>query len=286
MFDIITVGSATIDIFIDTKNKLFKKQVPFGEKILIDNLYLDTGGGAINTAVAFTRLGLKTGCLTQVGSEFEPPKEIDSNLIIRNNNLLTDHSIILDATGKDRTILVYKDASKKLDFSEIKLPKTKWFYLASMPMQFLKKFVNFVETLQCNVSTDKPNIALNTRKAPKALLDKAEILILNKEEAELLGRDAINRVSAQGIVVITDKDKEIKAYTKNKIFKIMPHKNIKCLERTGAGDAFASGFTAGMILKNNINLALKLGLANSESVIQHYGAHNKLLTWQEAQHYV
>lgn len=266
MYDIITVGSATIDIFIDTANKLFRERVPFGEKILIDKLHIDTGGGAINTAVAFTRLGLKTGCLTKVGAGFPCPKEIDDSLIIRDNNLLTDHSIILDATGKDRTILVYKDASTKLDFSEIKLPKTKWFYMASMPMELLEKFADL-----------NAKFALNTRKAPTKLLDKTEILILNKEEARAMGKD----IKRAKICVITDKDKPIKAFYKNKIYKIMPHKNIKCLERTGAGDAFASGFTAGIILKDDIDFALKLGLANSESVIQHYGAQNKLLTWHE-----
>ena len=270
MYDIITVGSATIDIFVDTANKLFREHVPFGEKILIDKLYLDIGGGAINTGVAFTRLGLKTGVLAQVGAGFPCPKEIDDSLIIRDKNLLTDHSIILDATGKDRTILVYKDASIKLDFSEIKLPKTKWIYLSSMPLKFLNDFVGVIHELPL-----QPKFALNTRKAPKELLDKADILILNKEEAEAMGLD----VKRPKICVITDKDNPIKAFHKNKIYKITPHKNIKCLERTGAGDAFASGFVAGFIKTQDINFALKLGLANSESVIQHYGAQNKLLTW-------
>lgn len=267
MYDIITIGSATIDIFVDTADKLFRKRAPFGEKILIDKLHLDIGGGAINTGVAFTRLGLKTGVLAQVGAQFIAPKEIDSSLIIRDKNLLTDHSIILDATGKDRTILVYKDASTKLDFSKIKLPKTKWIYLSSMPVKFLRNFINI-----------NAKFALNTRQAPKKLLDKTEILILNKQEAEAMGPD----IKRPKICVITDKNNPVKAFYQNKIYKIMPHKKIKCVERTGAGDAFASGFVAGYIKTNNINFALKLGLANSESVIQHYGAQNKLLTWEEA----
>jgi len=269
MYDIITIGSATIDIFVDTANKLFRKRPPFGEKILIDKLHIDTGGGAINTAIAFTRLGLKTGCLTKVGPRFIAPKEIDDSLIIRDKNCLTDHSVILDATGRDRTILVYKDASAKLTWDEIDKSKleTKWFYISSMPMELLEKFADL-----------NAKFALNTRKAPKRLLDKAEILILNKEEAEAMGPD----IKRPKICVITDKDNPIKAFHKNKVFEITPHKNIKCLERTGAGDAFASGFTAGIILKDDIDFALKLGLANSESVIQHYGAQNKLLTYDEA----
>lgn len=274
MYDIITIGSATIDIFVDTANKLFRERVPFGEKILIDKLHIDTGGGAINTAVAFTRLGLKTGCLTKVGPQFIAPKEIDDSLIISDPNAFTDHSIILDATGKDRTILVYKDASQKLNWDEIDQDKlkTKWFYLASMPIKFLENFINLGAKIALNTSQ------YLAQQKPKKILDKTDILIVNQQEAELLGKD----IKRAKIYVITDKDKPIKAFYKNKIYKIMPHKNIKCLERTGAGDAFASGFVAGYIKKQDINFALELGLANSESVIQHYGAQNKLLTWDQA----
>ena len=43
MFDITTIGSATIDIFVNTKNKLFKDQIPFGEKILLDDIHIFPG---------------------------------------------------------------------------------------------------------------------------------------------------------------------------------------------------------------------------------------------------
>ena len=61
----------------------------------------------------------------------------------------------------------------------------------------------------------------------------------------------------------------------------MPH-NIKVVERTGAGDAFSSGFLAGWIKTQDIERALKIALANSESEIQYLGTHNKILTWEEA----
>ena len=56
----------------------------------------------------------------------------------------------------------------------------------------------------------------------------------------------------------------------------MGHK-IKVVERTGAGDAFASGFVAGQIAGRSIMDSLKLGLKESESVIRYFGAKNKLL---------
>jgi sugar/nucleoside kinase (ribokinase family) len=51
---------------------------------------------------------------------------------------------------------------------------------------------------------------------------------------------------------------------------------------TGAGDALASGFLSAFIRTNNADLALKIGLANSQSEISGYGTKNRLLTWNEA----
>ena len=57
---------------------------------------------------------------------------------------------------------------------------------------------------------------------------------------------------------------------------------MKVIETTGAGDAFASSFLSGIIRKNDIVFAIKLGVTNAESVITHHGAKDKLLTLKEA----
>jgi ribokinase len=279
MFDIITVGSATIDIFVDTGDKLFKERVPFGDKVLIDKFHIDTGGGATNTAVAFSRLGFDVGCLAKIGKGSQEifdvlEKEgVDTSLLVKDLGVATEHSIILDTTGKDRTILVHKDASLKFDWSEVsKDLKTKWFYLASMPVEFLENFISLGAKIALNTSQ------YLAEKRPAKLLDVTDILVLNKEEAELLGND----IKRAKIVVITDKDNPVRAYSKGKEYTIEPHKNVKAVERTGAGDAFAAGFVSGIIKTGDIEKALKLALLNSESVIGHYGAKNKLLTWEEA----
>jgi sugar/nucleoside kinase (ribokinase family) len=71
--------------------------------------------------------------------------------------------------------------------------------------------------------------------------------------------------------VITNRDKEVSAYDGEKFYSIIPHK-LKVIERTGAGDAFASGFVAGQMIGKSIENSLKLGLEESESVIKHKGA--------------
>jgi len=115
-------------------------------------------------------------------------------------------------------------------------------------------------------------------------LKLCDILILNHEEAQMLvrkrieGRKLLEALRDLGprIVVVTNKDKKTFAFDSEEIHSIIPHK-IKVIERTGAGDAFASGFVAGQIAGKTIQESLKLGLEESESVIRYFGAKNNLI---------
>jgi sugar/nucleoside kinase (ribokinase family) len=49
------------------------------------------------------------------------------------------------------------------------------------------------------------------------------------------------------------------------------------VDRTGAGDAFGSGFVTGYIEKKNIADAIQLGTANATACLQQLGATNGLL---------
>ncbi len=107
-----------------------------------------------------------------------------------------------------------------------------------------------------------------------------DILILNKEEAMMLTRkkdllQGLHDITG-GIIVITDKNRKIQAYDGKKKYSLMPNK-IRVVERTGAGDAFASGFVGGQIAGKDLEYSLKAGLRESESVIKYFGAKNNLL---------
>ena len=74
MYDVICIGSATVDCFISTGKKLFQKtanrayvKVPFGTKILVEQMQFSTGGGGSNTAVGFARLGFKAALISKMG---------------------------------------------------------------------------------------------------------------------------------------------------------------------------------------------------------------------------
>ncbi len=77
-YDVISVGSASIDVFIGSKSKDIEMQkihahedvcMPIGAKILLGKLYADVGGAGVNSSISFSRLGFKTGLLSKLGKD-------------------------------------------------------------------------------------------------------------------------------------------------------------------------------------------------------------------------
>jgi ribokinase len=305
VYDVVTVGSALKDIFVDTGLKTMKAHnkrliaYPVGFKIAVNDIKFSIGGGATNTAVGFSKMGLKTAFLGKIGND-ETAKEIIDMLkkekidfIGKQENTTTGHSIILDSFHHNRTILTYKGPSDNLKMSDVKLNKikTKWLYLASSMKQTLetqKKLATYAKKNKIKVAFNPSEyeVKLGLEKL-KPILTKTNLLIFNREEAEILTKEKtipkiFKKLNGLGIstIVITNRENEVNAYHMGKTYKVLP-KKIKPVEMTGAGDSFACGFLSGMIKTNDVNFALKVGLVNSESVISQYGAKNKLLTWRE-----
>ena len=80
MFNIITIGSATMDVFVEsddanivsvcTKNKKSEfMSYPYGAKVEITDFDSQVGGGGVNTAVNFANLGFKTSVICKIGDD-------------------------------------------------------------------------------------------------------------------------------------------------------------------------------------------------------------------------
>jgi ribokinase len=295
MFDIITFGSSVVDIFVDTDLREKGKFMvyPVGSKILIKNMTFNIGGGGTNTAVAFSRFGLKTGYIGRVGKDFGGEQILDLlkkekieffGKVETNSQVIGGYSIVLDSKENDRTILTYKGINDEIRLSDIKLNEiqTKWLYFSSLLGNSFKtqeKLATLLHHKGVKIAFN-PSEYLIKKENLKSILKLCEILILNKEEAELLTKEkdlllGLRKLGPK-IVVITNRDKEVLAYDGSNKYSIIPHK-LKVVERTGAGDAFASGFVAGQISGKSIKDSLKLGLEESESVIEHKGAKIGLL---------
>ena len=308
-FDVITVGSSTVDVFVSTnvetigkkRNHKVKKMLayPLGSKLLIKELKVTTGGGGTNTAVSFSRLGNKVAYLGKLGNDengniiLNKLKKEKIKFIGVKGKEQTGYSVILDSKAHDRTILTHKGCNNNLKFKELRLSKlkTKWFYFSAMletSFKTLEKLSAFAKKNNINIAFNPSSyLAKKGAKYLKNILKNTTVLVLNKEEASSIVRgktteDLLKNLTKHGpqIAVITHGKNYVAAYDGNKFYKIKPHK-MKVVESTGAGDAFASTFVSSLIQNKNIETSLKAGLINAESVITHHGAKNKLLKSSE-----
>mgnify|MGYP001562364938 FL=1 len=78
LFDVVTIGNAKIDIFLQVHdtNKHFRLDpntgelcVKSGDKALIDQAYFLIGGNAANVSVGIVRAGFRTAIVAEIGSD-------------------------------------------------------------------------------------------------------------------------------------------------------------------------------------------------------------------------
>lgn len=292
-FDVVCFGSAVVDAFVKThfKEDSNKIMIPFGCKMLMKDLYFEVGGGGTNTSVAFSRLGLKTGYIGKVGNDKYGEQILDllkkEKITFLGNKVKGEtngFSVVLISKKLNRSILTYKGINNEIGNRDVKKFQTNFLYLSSLMEKSLKTQISLSKKLKKKGTkiAFNPSEYLIKEANLKDFLKLCDILIVNKEEAELLTKKK-NKLKGlseigPGIVVITDERRRVYCYDSKtgKTYSIDPPK-LKIVEKTGAGDAFSAGFVAGLIKKKPIEYCLKLGVREAGAVIKHIGAKNNLL---------
>ncbi len=310
-YDIITFGSATRDTFLRLKKEnyrivedelLSKKDICFslGSKIFIEDLRVASGGGGTNTACTFSKQGFKVAYCGKVGEDKRGEAvigalkkfRVDTIFVKKDKKYLTAYSAILSLPHEERTILIYRGAChfmKKEDIPWEKIKETKWFYLAPLSEKSALIFPTLVEFARKNKIKIVSNPGSGQINLPKEILnstlEKIDILILNREEASLLtkiqskdDKDFIKKLwSVTPAIIVITKGKEGSVVSDGKYIYRAGVPSVLPFEKTGAGDAFGSGFLSGLLEKNSIEYAIQLATANATSCIQKIGAKNGLL---------
>lgn len=310
MFDVVTFGSATRDIFVRSNGiKIIGSSefltgkamaVEAGGKIYIEELIFATGGGGTNCAATFALQQLKTAYVGLIGNDqggLEIFRELNDlgvncNFIKTTERAKTPYSIILSAPGKERSILVYEGASHLVSLADIpfeQLKQTKWFYLSGLAGEASKTFepiINFATDNKIKLAVNPGHYQLTENiDILKKLLNKIDILLVNQEEASLItGVDFKNETElfkkfdelVPGIAVMSKGKNGVAVADNRQIYSAgIPQSTY--VDRTGSGDAFGSGFVAVIIQGGSIVEAIQLGTANATSTIQKIGAKNGLL---------
>jgi len=309
-FDVVCVGNAKIDTFLTLRqanNHLRYAQdsnelcIKFGEKITVDKTEILVGGNAANVAVGASRLGLKTALVAEIGRDEFAQKiintlskeKVDISNVKQMEKQQSSFSVILNFKGERTIFSEHVKRSHDFNFENL---STKWIYLTSLGEKWLdayNKTADFVKKTSCRLAFNPGTLQIQSgRRSIENILLVTDILFVNKEEAEKVLN--INpQVSGQisnieallkdlqklgpKIVVITDgKNGSHAIDDKGNIVK----KGIvetQVIEKTGAGDAYSSGFLSALINNKSIADAMNLGAKNSASVIGKVGAQAGLL---------
>lgn len=297
MFDIITIGSATRDVFL--KGKFFvtsdKLSFDLGSKNDVEEINFFTGGGATNAAATFANLGLNTACVSRIGDDpggravLEDLKKfgINSSFVVKDKDFYTAYSVIL-STENGRVALVYRGTSEQFKTTDVPCNKlfAKWFYISSLAgnIKLLKNIFDCANEKKIRIAWNPGNGELKKGLSfLKPFLAKVGVLILNLQEVhELTGAnktlDIFKKIDelSDGMTVITNGMEGVEVCSGKTCYKASALGG-KAVESTGAGDAFGSGFVSGLILKNDVEYAIQLATANASSVVTKIGAKNGLL---------
>ncbi len=224
MFDVVTIGSATMDVFVEcedanivsvsTKNKKSEfMSYPYGAKVEMTDFDSRVGGGGINTACNFANLGYKTSAIFKIGDDIYSAgilksfkgSKVDLSNIICDKKISTGFSIILVSFQGDRTVLAHRGANAKIKKSDINfeaIKQAQLLYIAPLngeSTKVLDDLVTFAKendvTVCFNAGTSSIKKGFNYM---KKILENAHIVVLNKEEASM----------ATGIQVRPDTSKE------------------------------------------------------------------------------
>lgn len=318
-FDILSIGDVVTDAFIklidnqahvvENKNGDKWLAVPFATKIPFDHVeVVKAVGNASNAAVAFSRLGLKTGFVTNVGGDQEGrdiitalhKQDVDTRLVRVNSGKKSNYHYVL--WYKDERTILIKHEEYDYDWPHLRVKEIpRWVYFSSISEHALAYHDEVAEWL-----ADHPEVRLAFQPGTfqmkagarrlHALYKRTEVLILNREEAAYVGggkhsdiHDLFDHLHKLGpkIVIITDGPNGAYASDGQNRYRMPLYPDpAPPVDRTGAGDSFASTLVAALAKGMSLEDALCWAPINSMSVVQKVGAQAGLLRERELLKYL
>jgi ribokinase len=308
--DILSVGDVVTDVFI----KLLEDQadvqkdeegnkwllMPFGTKLPFDHAETIQGvGNASNAAVAFARLGLKSGFVTNIGGDQEgrdiiaalDKNDVDTRFVRVNPRKKSNVHYVL-WYKEERTILI-KHEEYDYHWPHLRpAEEPRWVYFSSISEHALEYHDQVADWLD-----DHPGVRLAFQPGTfqmqagterlKRIYQRSEVLVLNREEAAFVGggnhddlNDLFDHLHALGphIVIITDgPDGAYASDGQERLSMPLYPDPAPPVDRTGAGDAFASTLVAALVKGMSLEDSLRWAPINSMSVVQEVGAQAGLL---------
>lgn len=314
---ILAVGDIITDAFIKlsedhaetyTDDKGYKRlSFELGAKLPYDEVEIvQAVECSPNAAVSVSRLGLNASLMAWLGDDQPGQEMVDylkaqsvgtEDLVIEKGMKSNYHYVL--RYGADRTKLQrfedymyeWHEPSRRPDWLYLGVLGEKTWPLHEALLDYLADNSDIKLVFQPGMY----HLMWGTEKM-KPFYERAEVVIMNREEAaQVTGKDRgdvaqlLESLHELGVTVAVVTDGADGAYAsdgKKKLFMPNYPDPQPPLDRTGAGDAFASTIAAALALGEPLETALKWAPINSMSVVQQLGAQAGLLSRSELEQYL
>lgn len=305
MVKILAIGKGTQDVFLKSEEfdphkegKHMFTHLPLGLKMEVEDVHFCTGGNATNVAVTFARQGLESAYMWGLGED--PASQsilkdlddegVDTRHVVQDESYQSGYSVIMIATNGERTIINHRGnafgRTGKHGFELDAIVEYDWVYPTSLGnggLSLLREIVDTAAAHKVKVMLNPAGPELAEPDKLKALLEEVEVLCCNKEEMQLLVSGetceelALHALHYVPVAIVSDGPNGVVATDGKTIIRAGMYEDVPVVDRTGAGDAFASGFLSQWSQGKSLKDAIIFASANSTSVVTKIGAKEGIL---------
>ncbi|WP_029905324.1 adenosine kinase [Prevotella sp. 10(H)] len=316
MTKVLGMGNALIDVLavIENDNILELLGLPKGSMQLIDESKLKiiskeidkldksivSGGSASNTIIGLAHLGIQTGFIGRIGTDFYGTYYKDD---LRKNNVESHLTEVNEASGVastfistdgERTFGTYLGAAALLQAGELKkedFTGYDYFYIEGYLVQsheLIKKAIILAKEAGATIMLDMAsyNVVEENRDFLLEIIPEyVDIIFANEEESKaLLGSEpekAISELAGMVNIAIVKTGEKGSWIQQGEEKVFVPAHKVNCVDTTGAGDLYAAGFIYGLINDCTLETCGKIGTLLAANVIEGIGAKIYENKWSE-----
>lgn len=316
MMRILGIGNALVDVMtlIDNDNILEKFSLPKGSMQLVDagisakikagtydfKRNLVSGGSAANTIHGLAMLGIETGFIGSIGKDdtgdfFENDmKKAGVNTYLSRRNTVTGTAVALISPGSERTFATHLGAAVELDSNDLNEE-----YFLNYNILYMEGYLIFNKALvenACRIAK-KHNMKIALDLASYNVVDAklsdfkeiienyVDIVFANEEEAKsftgFAPPEALNAISDLCEIAVIKVGKEGSLVKRGEEIIKIGTLSVECIDTTGAGDLYASGFLYGYAKGLSLDLCGHFGSVLAGHVIEIVGARMDETRWKK-----
>lgn len=289
---VVVIGSCNTDMVV----KANRLPVP-GETVLGGTFYMNPGGKGANQAIAASRLGAEVTFISKIGYdlfglqalEIYKSEKINTEFIFTDPKSPSGVALISVDSFGENSIIVAPGASRSLSEEDINKAEEK-----------IKKADIILMQLEVPIETAEYAATIANKYGKKVILNPApastlsdtflrnvHTILPNRIEAEMLSGIKVMDIESAHRAAKTIGDKGIEnvvitlgkdgAYVKEKDKYVMiPARQVKTVDTTGAGDVFCGAFSVYLSEKHSLTEAVEFANAAAAIAVTRIGAQSAI----------